>query len=141
MSAPLFSLRGLLDATSWADRILCVALVAGALLVPGLARPGGDGALRAVVTVGRDQVAVLPLDRDATVTVRGRLGGVTIAVEHGEVRVAASSCPQKLCVAEGAKHRPGDLIACVPNEVLVRVRGAHGTDAADGEGGVDAVTR
>ncbi len=139
MSADPFRLRALLAATTWADRALCVALVVLALLAPRLARPPGDGPLRAVVTVGRSEAAVLPLDRDADITVRGCLGDVTIAVRHGEVRVVSSSCAQQVCVATGAKHQPGDLIACVPNEVLVRVRG--GTASPPRAGEPDAVTR
>ncbi len=139
MSADPFRLRALVAAMTWADRALCVGLVALALLAPRLARPVGDGPLRAVVTVGRDEAAVLPLDRDAEVTVHGRLGDVIVAVRGGAVRVVSSPCAQQVCVATGAKRDPGDLIACVPGEVLVRVRGGDG--AARRPGTPDAVTR
>lgn len=139
MSADPFRLRALLAATTWADRALCVALVGLALLAPRLARPVGDGPPRAVVTVGRSEAAVLPLERDGEVTVHGRLGNVTVAVRDGAVRVVASSCAQQVCVAAGAKREPGDLIACVPNEVLVRVRGGVARPPRPGE--PDAVTR
>lgn len=139
MSGDAFGLRGLLGATTWADRGLCVVLVAAALLAPRLARPAGDGPPRAVVTVGRDEVAVLPLANDAEIVVHGRAGDVTVAVRDGAVRIAASSCAQQVCVATGAKRERGDLIACVPNEVLVRLRG--GERAARREGEPDAVTR
>ena len=139
MSAGLFTVRGLLQATTWADRLLCMVLVAAALLTPGLARPGGDGPLRAVVTVDRNEVAVLGLDRDTETTVRGRLGDVRLVVRDHAIRVVAASCPQHVCIAAGAKGRSGELIACVPNRLLIRITGGppppRGTDVPD------AVTR
>jgi len=123
VSASPFTLRGLRAETTAADRVLSAALVVFALLAPMLARSRDDGPPRAVVTVGRSEVAVLPLDRDAVVTVRGRRGDVRLRIENGAVRVTASECPQHVCIAQGAKRRPGEMIACVPNELLVRVLG------------------
>jgi hypothetical protein len=136
VSDSLFTLRGLLRATTAADRALCLGLLAISLLVPSLARTAGEGPPRAIVTVGREQVAVLPLDEGGDTTVRGRLGEVRLRVEGGAVRVVASGCPRHVCVAEGAKRRAGEMIACVPNELLVRIVG--GPRDADAP---DAVTR
>ena len=139
MTTELFTFRGLVRATTWADRLLSVVLVAAALLAPALARPRSEGPLRAIVTVDRTEVAVLPLDHDGETTVHGRIGDVRLAVGDHTIRVAASTCPQHVCMAAGAKGRPGDLIACVPNRLLIRIVGGS-ADPPDPDA-PDAVTR
>lgn len=119
---PLFTPRGLWGAMTAADRIAAVAvLVLSVGVALGLRAP--DAPARAVVRVAGDVVATLSLDRPGTFPVEGRDGTVVLVVEDGAVRVAESSCGGKLCVAMGAKRRPGDLIACVPNALAVRLEG------------------
>jgi hypothetical protein len=132
VSAGLFTLRGLVAATTWADRALCLGLLAASFAVAGLARAPVDGAAVALVTVSREQVAALPLSRDGVAVVHGRIGDVRLEVRDGAVRVAASSCRNKVCVAMGAKRRRGEVIACVPNDLVVRVvGGAAAPDVPD----------
>lgn len=118
----LFTPRGLWAAMTRADRFTAAGILAlSAAATLGLRAP--DVPARAVVRVGREVVAVLPLDRDGTFPVEGREGIVVLRVEAGAVRVVESSCPEKLCVAMGAKRRPGEVIACVPNALAVRLEG------------------
>lgn len=136
MSAGLFTPRGLFAATTWGDRALCVALIALSFVLGGVARAPRDGAALALVNVGREQVAVLPLDRDDALVVHGRVGEVRLEVKAGAVRVTQSSCRNKVCVGMGAKGHRGEVIACVPNELIVRIVGGE-TDP----GVPDAVSR
>lgn len=126
----LFTARGLWGAMTAADRIAAVAVLAlsGALT---LALRAPDAPARAVVRVGGDVVATLALDRPGTYPVEGRDGTVVVVVEDGAVRVAESSCTEKLCIAMGAKRRPGDLIACVPNALAIRLEGRPPADDAE----------
>ena len=89
MTARLFTPRGLWSATTWADRALCVALIAFSFLLPALVRPPSEGPAEAIVTVGRTEVLRLPLDRYATRTVQGRLGPVRLEVRG----YGAGGCP------------------------------------------------
>lgn len=126
MSASLFTPRGLFAATTRADRWLCVGLIAVSFVLAGLARAPQNGRGVAVVTVGRAQVAALPLDRDVDdQVVRGRLGDVHLAVRDGAVRVTSSSCRNKVCVGMGSKRHRGEVLACVPNELIVRIVGGE----------------
>jgi hypothetical protein len=125
VSASLFTPRGVFAATTWADRTLCVGLIAVSVVLGGLARAPHDRGAVAVVTVGREQVAALPLDQDVDTVVRGRHGDVHLAVRDGAVRVTSSSCRNKVCVGMGSKRRRGEIIACVPNELVVRIVGGE----------------
>lgn len=136
MSPPAFSWRGIWSALTVADRVLCAILLVGSLaLLVGL-RASREDPATAIVMVERVVVARLPLDREARIAVAGALGPVIVEVRDGAVRVAESPCPERICMAAGWKRHAGDVIACVPSGVLVRlVGGGEGGDAPD------AVTR
>ena len=55
----------------------------------------------------------------------------TIAVSDGTIRVTESACPQQICVRMGRKGRAGELIACVPNALVVRLEGVADPDVPD----------
>jgi hypothetical protein len=136
VSPPALSWRGIWSTLTVADRVLCVVLLVGSLtLLVGL-RASRDTPATAVVTVERAEVARLPLDREARVTIAGALGPVIVEVRDGAVRVAESPCPERICMAAGWKRHAGDVIACVPSGVLVRLVGGKQADDAP-----DAVTR
>jgi len=135
----LFTPRGLWVAMTGADRLVCAAALAGAgALALGMRAPA-EGPVRAVVLVDRRVVVTLPLDREGTFPVEGRRGPVVLEVSDGAVCVAESDCPQHVCVAMGAKRRPGDLLACVPNALIVRLEGSG--PAGTGEEVPDAIAR
>jgi hypothetical protein len=104
---------------------LGVLVLSGAL---ALGFRGAPGPAAAEVLVGSELVATLPLDQAATRRVEGRLGPTTLVVEDGTVRITKAPCAQHLCIAMGAKRHAGDLIACVPGGVIVRLRGGAGPD-------------
>ncbi|HIS04240.1 MAG TPA: NusG domain II-containing protein [Candidatus Pullichristensenella avicola] len=112
------------------DWILLAALLAlaGALFL--LLRPGG-AALEARVYHAGKEVATLPLSGAGEFVWRD--GGEFVRVEatEGGVRVAASSCPDGLCVRRGAIARAGESVVCLPNRVSVVLVG--------GEAALDAV--
>jgi hypothetical protein len=119
-----------------ADRVLSVALVVAALIAPRILAGGDADRPRAIVTVARREIASVPLNANEVTVVRGRVGEVRIQVQDGAVRILDAACPNRLCVLSGAKRRPGEVIACVPNEVLVRIVGGSPDPSVP-----DAVTR
>jgi len=55
-----------------------------------------------------------------------------VEVSGWRVRVVSAFCPEHICEAQGWIERPGEVIACVPNGVLVRIVGAGGEREVDG---------
>ncbi|MBZ0270244.1 NusG domain II-containing protein, partial [bacterium] len=132
MTGPLSSPRALLRALTPGDGVVCGLVLLGAIALAAFARGGGHGATHAVVTVGRDEVAVLSLAAPGATRVEGKLGPVVLEVEGGAIRVAESGCPHHVCIAMGAKSRSGDILACAPNALVVRLTGgAPDADAPD----------
>jgi hypothetical protein len=51
-------------------------------------------------------------------------GGVKVRVHDGAVSVVEADCPKHICIHTGAIRRPGQVIACVPNKVLIEIKSA-----------------
>lgn len=81
-------------------------------------------------------VARLPLSEDSLLHVRGCLGATEVRVRDRGVAIVRSPCPQQVCVANGWISRSGQMTACAPNRVVVRITGGEHTD-----GDADAVSR
>ena len=111
------------------DAVATGSLVAFVLLAR---RPEGDLVL---VEVDGRPIGRFSLRRERMVNASGPLGVTEIQIEDGGVEVVRSPCVQQFCVRTGRIARKGQIIACVPNRVVVRIPGGDGAD------GVDAVTR
>ena len=83
----------------------------------------------AVVEVSGMKVAELKLHQENYLTIRGKLGPVLIGVDEAGVRILDSRCPNKLCKKMGVAAKAGEWIACVPNELVIRIEGDSGVDA------------
>lgn len=58
------------------------------------------------------------------IPVSGPQGKTVISIQDGLVWVSQASCRHQLCRVGGAASRPGDVIACAPNKVLIEVEAA-----------------
>jgi hypothetical protein len=103
---------------------LALALVAAsAVSVYGGA--GGRAALH--IKAGAERW-ILPLNRPRTQHVRGPLGVTVIEVRDGGVRVVSSPCNEQICVKSGHITRPGQWVACLPNQVFITIVAARETE-------------
>jgi hypothetical protein len=85
---------------------------------------GGGGSKPEVTISGSEnQRWRFPLDADEQISVSGPLGATVVSLRAGAVRIAASPCENKTCVAAGALSREGQFSACLPNRVMVTVEG------------------
>jgi hypothetical protein len=107
--------------------VLAVALVAG---ISG-ARLGAESV---EVEVGGRKVLTVSLGESGVREVTGPLGTTRIEFRAGEVRILSSPCPLKICQRAGWIGTAGEMLVCLPNEVVVRL-------PAGPAGGLDAVSR
>ena len=86
----------------------------------------------AVVEVEGRETARYPLAEDRTVVIEGYDGGRNmLVIEEGSAHVTNVSCPDRLCEKQGRISATGEAIVCLPNRVVVTVRGGAG-EAFDG---------
>lgn len=117
------------------DRKL-VLLLALVVLVTFLLPFRQEKGQRVVVSSGEKILFVAPLDQDRVVDVPGPLGSTRLQIAGGGVRVLSSPCPKKICIGMGEARNRGDLLACVPNRVVIRIEGG-----ADQKGSYDLLSR
>jgi len=55
------------------------------------------------------------------IKVPGMLGTSIIEVDKNRVRVVSSPCPDKDCMRQGWASKPGQMLVCLPNRVVVKI--------------------
>ena len=129
------AMSALWERTSWLDRLLVTLLLAATLGSFALVGGGPAGA-RLVVERDGEIIFTAPLNSDREVRVKGRLGEALLVVKDGRVCFREAPCPNRVCIGMGEVARSGDLLACVPNGMLVRIEGT-----APGKTGYDLLSR
>jgi len=109
--------------------ILCAAVIAFAMPKTTEGRPA-----RAEVEAGGKVVATLELERDGVSEIKGPLGVTRIEVRGGRVRVLSSPCPRQACRHGGWIGAAGEMLVCLPNEIVIRLPGQRA-------GAIDAVAK
>lgn len=72
----------------------------------------------------------MPLDKDATLTVKSSAGKNTIVVEGATVRVSEADCPNLDCVHQGEISTAGQQIVCLPHKLVVSITDGSGDSAS-----------
>ena len=115
-------------AADWAQRltpfdrkllIVVVLLVASSFLILLGQKTGG----KVVVSVNDKIVFVAPLNKDRHVELEGPLGVTVLEIKDGAARILSSPCTKKICIHMGEVRRSGDLLACVPNHLVINIEG------------------
>jgi len=66
------------------------------------------------------------LDRDQDIIIGDRARpDMEIEIRGGAIRVAESDCPKGVCKHVGWVRTPGRSIVCVPNRVLIELKGGQ----------------
>jgi len=79
---------------------------------------------QASILVGGKFWSNVDLYQNRIITVKGKIGVSELQVENGKIRFISSPCDTKLCVHRGWIQHTGEIIACVPNTVSVRILGS-----------------
>ena len=102
--------------------IICLALASAVMLI-GITLFSKDGAT-VVISVDGKTVKSFPLDTDTTYNIGGFHGSTNILeIKDGKAHLTDASCPDKLCVNMGYISKEGQSIICLPNKVVVEIKG------------------
>ena len=116
------------------DVVLMFAVAAGALLGAWRQPPAAAAAVAVVEVEGRE-VAAFPLEGEGKRVLEGRTGEVVIEIRDGAARFAEAGCRNRICVLAGWIERTDEIAACVPNAMVLLLRGKGSPKRP---GGVDA---
>lgn len=117
--------------------VASVLIAAGALFLLTRALSGTAKEPPAVkVFVGGTLTDTLPLKQSAyEVTIEGGAGVNRLLVEPDGVRVAYADCASQVCVHTGKITVPGQMIACLPHRLLIRLTGGEEESEVDAVAG------
>ena len=110
-----------------------IAVLGAGVWAVAAPRAAGDGPATAIVRSAGGS-SVLDLRRDGVTPFTGPLGVTEVEVRGGRVRVRSSPCPRQSCRHGGWVGKAGGVLACLPNQIVVRVDGSL-------PGAPDAVSR
>lgn len=102
------------------DWLVVLVLLGVSLLGVAVVASAPAGA-RVLVTAEGELSFSASLDQHQQFAVEGPLGKTQLTIDESGVRVLSSPCPRKICMSMGPAKGTADLIACVPNRILVRV--------------------
>lgn len=112
------------------DLLLIVAIVAsasGVLLFTEMGLNWGVASARTAAVYHAGQpIHELDLGRDQEWTTPD--GSMTMEVRDGKLRVRESNCANHICEKTGWIGRPGEVIACVPNQIFMEIPREKGSD-------------
>lgn len=114
------------------DKVLIAFLATLTIFSYSIASGGKQGEEIRIEADGK-QVGTYLLRKDSVIDVKGALGASRISVKGGKASFLSSPCRNKVCVHQGEVGKSGQMAACLPNRVVIRVLG--------GDGDYDAVTR
>ena len=80
------------------------------------------------VQVDGELVMELPLNEDRSLVLGEGAHTNTLIIEGGKARVAEASCPDRICVRQGAVQYAGESIVCLPHKLVITVRGGPSQD-------------
>jgi len=111
------------------DIVVFIVLGASALFMIWAGAGSPKTAADVEIVVSGEVAHRAPLGQNFRYEAHGPLGETTVVCQDGYVWVADSCCPNKLCVRTGKVRATGQIIVCVPNEIVVRIVGTGEIDA------------
>ena len=105
------------------DKALIGLLTLFSLVSLGLFYRGKRPGQAVIISVEGKEILRKELSENKSFDVHGVKGSMTLSIEHGSIRVIASSCSQSLCVRQGRIRETGQLIVCVPNKLTLTIDG------------------
>lgn len=104
--------------------LLAVLLAAAALLFAGREFFASRPAVMVSVWVDGAETMTLDLNQDDDIVIENGNGQTNhLIIEDGKAFLTEASCPDKLCVRQGAISETGQTIACAPNRVSITIVG------------------
>lgn len=123
------------------DKILIIFLVVLSLVSLGGIKKYGLSFNEKYVSVQVDGVEVKQIYFDKkmvgkTIPIETDYGYNLLEIGEDSVRVIEASCPDQIDVKQGVISQPGEIIVCLPNRMVVEIKGEKNT-----ENGIDHIVR
>lgn len=122
------------------DKILIISVIIISLLSLGFIKNGNAGYKQKYISIqvnGEEHKKII-FDKKIigkTIPIETEFGYNLIEIGDGEVWVVEASCPDELDVKQGKISRSGEIIVCLPNKLVIEIKGT------DERGEIDYIGR
>lgn len=65
------------------------------------------------------------------INIETNLGKNIVEINNGGVSITDSDCPDKICVKDGFKSNPGEVLVCLPHKVVIEIKGENNKSEVD----------
>lgn len=103
--------------------ILAVVLLLSFFCWLAFSLGGSQNAASATIMQNGETITTVMLDHHEILTIEGDLGTSTIEIAPNRIRMQEAPCPDHTCVKTGWIYHSGQIIACVPNRIIIRIQG------------------
>ncbi|NBB90133.1 MAG: hypothetical protein GVY23_02880 [Spirochaetes bacterium] len=118
----------------WPGDVMAATVAAAVILILSVAVYGRTpGQATHVMVQAEGERHIYSLEENVSVTFEGPIGETLMRIENGEVWVAEDPGPLQICVQKGRISEPDEWLACLPNEVFIRIAGQGPSDGLDGQ--------
>lgn len=107
--------------------LLIIIFVVLLLIFAGAKLLHRDAGAEVVIEVDGAEYGTYPLDREAEIPIMDNDGNETnlLVIKDGKADMIEANCPDLLCVHQKAISYQGETIVCLPNKIVVSVKGGE----------------
>jgi hypothetical protein len=114
------------------DWILAVIILTGSVLAfLSISSRGAQAGGSALFYCDGRLAGTYDLSHDQVVTQRAGEHQVGLEINSGRIRIVDSDCPRQICKHTGWISGQNQTIVCVPNRVLIEIKGLAGSGGLD----------
>ena len=126
------------------DIFLLAIFVAAALLIafsPLLQNRGFSGKDRQPlvlkIRISGELYGTYDLNKNQSIQIQNQYGSNTLSIQSGTVSMTESDCRNQICVQTGPIEAPGQMIVCLPHELIAEITASSDSVAPS----YDAISR
>ena len=126
------------------DIFLLAVFAAAALLIafsPLLQRHGSSGknsqTLVLEIRISGELYGTYDLNKNQSIQIQNQYGSNTLSIQSGTVSMTESDCRNQICVQTGPIEAPGQMIVCLPHELIAEITASSDSVAPS----YDAISR
>ena len=112
-----------------ADIVLFFCLIALGIALAWFSLAGDSAGAEVVVTVEGKIYGTYDLNKDQTVTIKQNGHTNKFIIKDGTVQMTEANCRNHVCIDSGAISRTSQSIVCLPNRVVIEIKGGGEFDA------------
>lgn len=126
------------------DIFLLAIFVAAALLIAFSPLPQNRGfsgkdsqPLVLKIRISGELYETYDLNKNQSIQIQNQYGSNTLSIQNGTVSMTESDCRNQICVQTGPIEAPGQMIVCLPHELIAEITASSDSVAPS----YDAISR